>query len=190
MSNQPLRDRLFEQEKRSPAFEIKFREELHNMLERKLTFAGKIPWFFATLLGVFFVVQFGYVAITTPPGFPVLARLGFVAGAVFGAAWAGLSVWTLRRGSINWLRHDNAVQGLTFGFVLVLQILFMILGSQMPDKAVAIQMTLNGAVFFMIFGIPALFTMRINRMEATLREHVLRVELEVAELTSRIRRDT
>ncbi|MBI5093054.1 MAG: hypothetical protein HZB26_11530 [Candidatus Hydrogenedentes bacterium] len=188
MNDQPLRERLFEQETRSPALEEKFRKELRAMTERKLKPFERVVWSFATALGLFFVVFFGYIAITAPHGFPLLARLGFVAGSVFGAAWAGLSIWTLRQGSINWLRHENAVHGITFGFVLILLILFQMLGGQMENKTGAILMVLNGAVAFMVFGIPALFNLRINRTEAVLREHLLKVELELAELADTMRK--
>jgi len=41
---------------------------------------------------------------------------------------------------------------------------------------------LNGAIFFMIFGIPALFNLRMNRTESCLREQLLKLELQLAEL--------
>ena len=79
--------------------------------------------------------------------------------------------------------------GLTFGFLLILLTGLILLGGQLEDKVIAIQMTLNGAIFFMIFGIPALFSLRINRMESALREHLLKLELKVAELADTIQQE-
>jgi len=67
--------------------------------------------------------------------------------------------------------------------VLVLLIGFEVLGSQLEDRIVGIQMILFGAILLMIFGIPALFNLRVNRMEFALREHLLELQLKVAELT-------
>jgi hypothetical protein len=186
MNNQPLRERLFEQENRTPALEEKFRKELHDMMERKLKPFEKVVWSIATAAGVFFILFFGYFAFSAPTGFPLLARLSFAAGSVFGVAWTALGVWTLRQGAINWMQHENAVQGLSFACVLVPLILCMMLSGQTENKLAGIQMVLNSAVFFMIFGIPALFIMRINRTETTLREHLLKIELELARLADKV----
>ena len=155
------------------------------MFEKKLTLSGKIIWIFASLLGVVSAVEFSYWALVSQE-LPWLMRVGFAIGAVFGAAWAALGIWTLKKSSINWLQHENAVHGLSFGFVLILLIIFLLLSNQLEDRTKAIQMVLNGAVFFLIFGIPALFNMRINRTEASLREQLLKIELKMTELAEKI----
>ena len=176
-------------EKRTPEFEEKFRKEIKKMMKKTLTRTEKIIWSFSILLGLFFVVQFSYVAVTAPPEFPFLGRMMFAVGAFFGAVWMGLAIWTLRRKSFNWIMQENMTYGLTFGFLLILLTGLMLLGGQLEDKVIAIQMTLNGAIFFMIFGIPALFSLRINRMESALREHLLKLELKVAELADTIQQE-
>ena len=45
-----------------------------------------------------------------------------------------------------------------------------------------ISMVLNGLVFFVIFAIPAIFNLRVNRLELGLREQLLRMEITLAEL--------
>lgn len=188
MSKDSFRDSILEQEKWTPEFEEKFHKEMKNIMEKKLGRAGKIGWIFSTLLGIFFVVLFSYVALTAPPDFPLLGRIGFITGALFGAGWAILGVWTLKKKSFNLFRQENLAHGLSFGFVLLFLILSMMLGSQMEDKTLAILMTLNGAIFFMVFGIPALFTMRINRTEVGLREELLKLQLKVLEINESIQK--
>jgi predicted membrane channel-forming protein YqfA (hemolysin III family) len=112
-------------------------------------------------------------------------RLGSIAGAVFGAAWAVLGVSILRKGSFRLFRDENVVHGLTFGFTLLLLIVLLLLGGQNADRTTGIQMMLFGGIFFLVFGIPAIFNMRINRAESTLREQLLKLELQIAEIAEK-----
>ena len=185
MNDQSIRDRLLDMEKRTPELEKQFKKEVNKMFEKKLTISEKIGWSLSTLMGVFFVIIFSYAALVSQE-LPWLVRAGFIEGAVFGAAWAVLSIWILKKGSLNWLRDENMAYGLSFGFILLLMINMFFLGNQLEDKILAIQMMLNTAVFFMIFGIPALFNMRINRTEASLREQLLKIELKMAEMAEKI----
>ena len=186
MNDQSIRDRLLDLEKRTPELEEQFKKEVNKMFEKKLTLSGRIMWIFTTLMGVAFAIGFSYVALISAQELPWLMRVGFAMGAVFGAAWAVLGIWTLKKGSFNWLKHDNAVHGLSFGFVLLLLIILLLLGNQIGDRTVAIQMALNGAIFFLIFGIPALFNIRINRTEASLREQMLKLELKMTEIAEKL----
>ena len=156
------------------------------MFEKKLTLSGKIMWIFASLGGVAFAIGFSYVALVSAQELPWLMRVGFAIGAVFGSAWAALGIWTLKKGSINVFQHENVAHALSFGVVLILLIIFLLLGNQIEDRTVAIQMALNGAIFFLIFGIPALFNMRINRTEASLREQMLKLELKMTEIAEKL----
>jgi len=182
MNKQSIRDQLLEMEQRTPEYEEKFRKEIKKMMEKTLTPIQRISWTLSIFFGLIFVVLFSYIAITAPQEFSFIGRMMFVLGAVYGVAWMSLGIWTLKRKSFNWVRHEKITYGLSFGFVLLMLIGMMLLGGQLEDQVVAIQMTLNGLIFFLIFGIPALFNLRINRMETTLREHLLKLELKVAEL--------
>jgi hypothetical protein len=181
MHDPNLRDKLLQLEPVPPDREAKFREALHTMFEKQLNPIQKIAWMLSGVLAIGLGAFFGYMALTAPAEFPAMGRAVFAGGAVFGLVWAGLSVWILRRGSMKF-QHENVFQGLTFGFVLVLLIVFMMMGSQMKDPARGALMVLNAIAFFLVFGLPALFIMRMNRTEATLREHLLRLELRLEEL--------
>ena len=179
MNDQSIRDRLLDLEKRTPELEEQFKKEVNKMFEKKLTISGKIIWIFASLMGFAFAVGFSYVALVVSQELPWLIRVGFAIGAVFGAGWAALGIWTLKKGTINWFQHENAVHGLSFSFVLLLLVILLLLGNQIEDRILVIKMMLIGVIFFLIFGIPALLNMRINRTEASLREQLLKIELKM-----------
>jgi len=184
VNDQSIRNRLLEMEKRNPDLEEQFKKEMKKMLDRKLKLFEKIAWTVTSLVAAFMVIFFSYMAIVLKE-VPWLVRVGFIEGAVFSAAWVALSIWILKKGSINLLKHENAIHGLVFGFVLLLLMNMLLLGGQIEDKTTGIQMMLSGAIFFMVFGIPAIFNMRINRTEYTLREQLLKIELKMAELSEK-----
>ena len=184
MNEKSIRDRLLEMEKRNPDLEERFEKEKKKMLTRKLTTSERVIWAFASLLGAYFFVQLTYLAIVIKEG-PWLVRFGLIGGAVFGAAWTILGIWILKKGSFKLFRHENAIHGLTFGFALLLLITMLLLGGQAGDRTTGIQLMLIGSIFFLVFGIPALFNMRINRTESSLREQLLKIELQIAEIADK-----
>jgi hypothetical protein len=184
MSNKSIRDRLLELEKRTPGLVERFEKEKKKMLERKLTRRERIVWVLTMLLGAYFAVYLSYQAIAMQE-IPQLARIGIIGGAVFGAAWVILAIRVLRKGHFTLFRDENAVHRLTFGFSLLLLIVMLLLGNQAVGTATGIQMVLMGGIFFLIFGIPAIFNMRINRTESALSERLLKIELQLAELADK-----
>jgi cation transport ATPase len=185
MNDRSIRDRLLEAEKRDPVLEDRFKKEMKKMTEHRLTPSGKVVWAFTTLVAAVLAVFFTYLAITVQD-LPRLGRVGFIEGVLFSIAWIILGVRILKKGSFDLLRHDNSINSLVFGFVLLLLVNMLILGSQIEDRTLGNQMIICGAVFFMIFGLPAIINMRVNRMEYTLRQHLLNIELKMAELSERL----
>ena len=117
---------------------------------------------------------------------PLLARLGFVVGAVFGVAFAVLALSIIKRGAVNLKKHPMAAAGLSWAFVVILVTLFMLLGSRAADRIVAVQMVLNGLVF-LVMG--ALFMVRawIERTELKTREKLLEIEYQLAEIAEALK---
>ena len=185
MNDQSIRDRLLDMEKRNPELEEQFKKELNKMFEKKLTTSGKIEWILASLGGVAFAVGGSYVAIAFPQELPWLGRVFCMVGAVGGTAWAALGVWILKKGSFNWLEDENSIHVLTFCLMVLFMIILLLLGNQIEDRTKAIHIMLSGVIFFLIFGLPASFNMRINRTEASLREQLLKIELKMAELAEK-----
>ena len=175
--NSEMRSRLLEQETRNDAFERRFRQEVKSMTERKLTLRNRVSWVVAGLLGLFFTVWFGYAAWSAPSDFPPLGRLAFVLGAVFGMGWVGISARILRKGSFSIKTDENLTHGLTWGFMVLMMTAFLVIGARMEDRVQGISMGLNGLVFFVAFAIPAFIGMRTNRLELSVREQLLRMEI-------------
>lgn len=180
--NEKLRNQLVEQQLRNKAFEEKFQQEIRQMMEKKLTPLRRVGYGFAGLLSLVLALLFSYYAWKAPAEFPLLARLGFVAGGVFGLVWFGLSVWVLKKGSFNLRTDENTANGLTWCVMVIMMTLFMLLGGRMKDQTAGIAMVLNSLAFFVAFAIPAFINLRVNRMELGLREQLLKLELKLAQM--------
>ena len=70
-------------------------------------------------------------------------------------------------------------------FLLLMMIYCLIVGSDM-ENAKGITMILSGMVFLLGMGVPTLILDRIERTDLRMREHILRLELLVAELSEKI----
>jgi len=185
MNSHELREQLLELESYSPDLQARYRKEMKNFLEKPLGRGGRVAWILAMLMGLSFFVIFGIAAIKAPREFPLLGRIIFIAGAVFGAAWAVLAFIIAKRGSMNRKTHVNMVLGMTFGFMVIMMTLFMMQGVGMEDSVKGLKMVLYGLVFFVMFGIPSLMAMYLNCAELGIREHMLKLELQIAELAEK-----
>ena len=185
MNSHELREQLLELESYSPDLQARYRKEMKDFLEKPLGRGGRIGWIFAMLMGLSFFVIFGIVAIKTPREFPLIGRIGFIAGAVFGAVWAVVAFIIAKRGSMNRKTHVNLVLGMTFGFMVIMMTLFMMQGMAMENGVKGLKMVLGGLVFFVMFGIPSLMLMYLNAVELGIREHMLKLGLQIAELAEK-----
>ena len=181
MSKQTLRDQLLQLDSFTWELEAKYQKEKMKMFEKTLNSRQKVVWTLSGMLGVFFFIFFGYTAFTAPAGFNLIIRGTFIFGAIFGAAWTGLSFYILKKSSFHIIKTDNAINGLTFMFMVIFMTAILLVTGKMEDKTLAILMVVQGSVFFMMFGIPAILNMRMNRMESNIREQMLKLELKLAE---------
>jgi hypothetical protein len=181
MSNE-LGDRLLGQQRRDEASEERFKEEMRKMTETKLTTAKRVAWALSGLMGIFFVFLFGYYAWTALSELPLIARLIFVAGAVFGAFWAVICGNILKKGSINLRTDENMVHGLVWGFMVLMMTALLVVGGMMNDRVLGIYMVLYGLVFFIMFAIPSVLNLRVNRLELGLREQIVSMQITLAEI--------
>ena len=183
--NDTIGHKLIAHEQRSKELEARFRQAVENMTTKKLTPLRRIGYGFGGIMGLCFAGFFSYVALTVPSGFPMLGRLTFIAGAIFGGAWAGLSAYVIRKGSFSLKADENTAHGLTWGFMVLMMTAFLIMGGQMEDRVLGISMVLNGLVFFVAFAIPAFISMRVNRLEFGIREQLLMMEIRMIEMAEK-----
>jgi len=196
MSDSELRDKLLALEKVTPEFEAKYHDQMKAVFERPLTPTTRIANVVAMLMGIGFFILFSTVAVAVmwlEPGFPLVGRLMFAAGALFGLAFAVLSGLILKRGSISltfWrnatLRQLRTVHpaafGLTWVFCVLVMVFCQMMGSQAPDAAKGNQIILGGIVGMVLFGIPITILSCATEAELLLREKFLQLELQLTEL--------
>ena len=63
MNDPSLRERLCQQESKSPQLEERFQKELRAMMERKLKPFERVMWTISTLIGASFVPLFIYISV-------------------------------------------------------------------------------------------------------------------------------
>ncbi len=196
MNDSKLRDKLLELETVTPELEAKYREQMNAILERPLTPVSRIGHVVGLAMGIGFFVLFSTVTIVVTwlePGFPVLGRIVFAVGALFGLAFAALSVAILRKGSISLQLWRNvtlkqfrtvhpAAFGITWTFCVFITVACQLMGSQMADTVRGNQMILGGIVAMVLFGIPITILSVATESELLLREKFLQIELHLAEL--------
>jgi MFS family permease len=159
------------------------------MWEQQLTSPKRVLFRVEAVIG--FVMAIGFIAgaALAPRGLPMLARLGFVAGAVVCAASGVMLLRMSRRGTMN-LRHDPLrLAGLTWGGVVIMVTLFMMLGGLLPDRTIGIQMVVNGIVFLVGVGLILLRAV-IEQSQLKTQEKLLEIEYRLAELAEQVRKPT
>ena len=178
-------NRLVAMEQITPSLEEKYRKEIKAMSEKKLTRSMKLGWIGSGIMGIGFVVLFGTAAIMAPEEFPIVSRLMFVAGAVFGLAWAALAATIVKRGSSNFKSHGKAAVGITWCFLVLLTTVTLVQTGKHPDRIVSVH-KLCSVLAFLIMGSLFMIKYQIEKAELKTREKLLEVELRLAELAEKL----
>ena len=191
MAENDLCGQLLKSERVSPELEARYKQEMQNMIERKLKPYERVAWNLSALMGVGFFVGFGYeflYVMRLEVAFPLWAKATFAAGSLFGLVWAVLGARMVRKGSFHLRKDANLFFGLVWGFVVLLMTCSLLVGSQMPDTAKGNQMILSGLVFLVMFGVTTLLQREITQAELRTREQLLRMETTLTELAEQITR--
>ncbi len=173
-----FRNQLLTQDRYNPTLQEQYERQVREMIEKELTGWQRAGHWFGLVLGLFFVVLSGGMAIFAPSELPVFARVGLIVGAVFGAAYAALAIHILRKGTIN-LKVDEATgAALGWGFIVIITTLFMVNADKFPDptKMLAVM------IIFEIGAGIGLVVARIQKGEVTQQERLLEIEYKLAEL--------
>lgn len=180
-----FRDQLIKSEKVTSSFREQYEKEVQSMLEKKLNPMQRATNIFALVLSVVFVIFFSYrlIFLDIPP----IAKIGSGIGLLFSTGWIVLTIKILRRGSMNAKTDSNAMAGLTWGFVVLLIVLLMLIAGKMPDQAGGIAMVLNGLVFF-IGGMAFLLANNINQEELRTRESLLKIKCQIVDMNEQLPR--
>jgi hypothetical protein len=153
------------------------------MLEKQLAGVRRWAWLGSAIIGATFAVLFGTLAIITPTGFPLVGRVGFAAGALFGIGWAVLGIRVFRRRSLDLRKDTGAAAGMAWGLPVLLLTLWMV---SAPDTIVGLRMILCGLVF-LVMGLGFLMRHVIELSELKTRERLLEIEYRLAELAETVK---
>jgi len=175
-----FQDRLLAAEQLNPEYQEKYNKEVRAMLEKKLTPVQRWGYVFSAILGVVFLTVFGTAAIVARE-LPILARIAFGLGAVFGLASAAFAGSIAKKGTLNLREHPTAMTGMVWGFVIIMMTLFLLLGARQPDSTRSVFVVVSGLVFFVMAGVFMIFN-RVDQAELKTREKLLEIEYRVAEI--------
>ena len=158
------------------------------MIERRLTPAGRVVWACNAALSLGLVGLFVVLFLRLPSDAPMGARIGIGAGGAFALAWCILALGVARRGVHDLRFHGNLMSALIWGLNIILMTIFLYAGTSMPDAAKGSRVILFGLVFWSAFAIPTFIGRAVQQSELRLREHMLKLELELAQLAENLKK--
>lgn len=182
-----FRDHLLGMETASPGLKEKYEKEKQAMLEKKVTGWTKFGCVGGLLMGLFFFVFFGFVAITASPALPLWARSGFILGSLFGLLIIVFNGWQLKRGTIDLKTDEVAGAGLGWAFVVIIGTITLVFSDRLDDPIIAVKMLVS--LLFYLVGAGAMLSKAfIERSELNTREKLLEIEHQLAELAEKVDR--
>jgi hypothetical protein len=185
-SQKTFRDELLDMEKANIPYKEKYEKEIKEMFEKKLTGADKWLQILGLGMGLGFFALFGTLAIIVPKEFPLWGRFIWILGAVFGLVSAALSVWILKKGTVNLKTDDMAAAGLGWAFIVIVATLVLVFSGKLPDKTLGIHMLVSVLVFE-VMAAAGLLKAIIQRSEVNTREKLLEIEYRLAELAEKLK---
>ncbi len=181
MKNTNFSDQLLSMEQVNPTFQERYEKEIKKMLEKTLNPIQRFMFGFSAAMGAAFAIGFAYVAVVSARELPLLIRGSFGFGALVGLIWAIIAGKIVASGKMNLRTHPNAMNGLIWGFLVILQVVFMTMGGQHPDRVLSVFMILNGLTFLMM-GATFMINNSIEQSELNVKEKLLGIELRLAEI--------
>ncbi|HET6455426.1 MAG TPA: hypothetical protein VFI02_13565 [Armatimonadota bacterium] len=184
MTDERFSDRLVESEQMSPGCRERYEREVKAMLETRLTPIQRFTFGFTALVGIGFLVVFGYLAIMASE-LPALARGGFALGSIFGLVWgivAGRVAW---KGVMHRRNIPNALTGMVWGLIVFVTVGTLLVTGKHPDSVRSVYMVLSVLVYF-VMGVAFVITNRIDQTFIRTEEKFLQLELKLAEIAERI----
>jgi hypothetical protein len=183
-----LREQLLAFETETPSLKEKYRKEIQTMLEKELTVFTRIEMYAEIIFGA--IMFFG--ALIAVVLFAIFdSHFSFLMGCImalvslFGMAGVLHGSWTLYQGKIN-IKQDRMVEMTTiWSFGGLIFFLFMLNGACTKNPAEGTLIVLNGFPILFILVLATLHRF-IEKTGLELKEHILRLELHIAELNEKI----
>ena len=186
MSDPELRDMLIDEEKVTPDLEAKYRRKVQDMYEKKLSVPERFRYGFFFLLGLFFFVIFGWAALQSSKELPWMITAGFGLSSLFGVIQMFLTARVLWLGKVDFKWDDEMQIRSAWVFLVIFTTLMLLCTSQMEDQVKANYMLTSVLVFLVMFTGPFIIPHEIKKSELSMRENMLRLEQQLAELSERL----
>ena len=184
-SEKTFRDKLLDIEKTNTTYKQNYERQVREMTEKKLTGLRKFGTIVSLCMGLGFFVLFGTLAVTVPKEFPLWCRAIWAIGSLFGLAFAGLSAWILKKGTLNLKTDDMAMAGLAWGFIVIMATITLVNAGKLPDPTIAIKMLVS-VLIFEVMAAAGLLKAIIERSEVKTREKLLEIEYKLADIAEKM----
>ncbi len=163
-----------------------FEKELAGMHKKVLSPVQRISFALSGLMCIGFFVLFGYVGLIKSIGLPWLARGGFLAGSLFGLAFAVASLWIVIKGYYNRKRFPNLYTGLTWGIVVIQSTISMMLAGNMAEHPYHGTIMLLSSLVFLVMGVAFLLKNVVEQSTLKVQEDILRMQIQLSEMNERL----
>ena len=184
-SQKTFRDELLDMEKANIPYKEKYEKEIKEMFEQKLTGLQKWGQVLGLAMGLGFFFLFGTLAVIVPKEFPLWGRAIWILGAVFGLVFAALSVWILKKGTVNLKTDDMAAAGLGWAFIVIVASIVLVHSGSLPEPITGVRMLVS-ILIFEVMAAALLLKAIIQRSEVNTREKLLEIEYHLAELAEKV----
>jgi len=140
---------------------------------------GQARYIAIGLAGLIGCVVCGSLGLTEPESTPRAVRGLLILFAFFGLGWMMLAAWMLARGRGNFAADRLVTARMAFGFTLVAVLALSLTSSLLGKESASMPLVATGLAL-LILGAVLLITARIEQVEQTIREQILRLECRTA----------
>jgi len=184
MSSKSFSDQLIEIESSGLSLKEAYEAKVHELMYPKSKRLDKFGNGISLLMGLFFLILFGAIAIVAPKELRWVGRVGFILGAVFGAIILVLSIFSMKKERIDKLNDELGSAGLAWGFIILMSMFFLVTADQFPDPS----RLLISMVIFEIGAAVALLKAYQHRSETRTKKKLLEIEYQIAKLAESIQK--
>ncbi len=182
--NDKLREKLLALEDDTPLLKEKYEKEIHKMLEKPVKPHEKVLLQIGTGLSAFLGIVFVFIGATNSEKLPVMASMFLFAASLifFTGAYIAYRYSTSKTHTIK--IHELSACALYIS-TIILWVITLLLPVNEGDEVMANHFMLYGLAF-LIFGTFAMVHFYISRAERNTKEHLLKLELQLAELNEKL----
>ncbi|NQV33814.1 MAG: hypothetical protein HQ515_14060 [Phycisphaeraceae bacterium] len=184
MSRKSFSDQLIELESSELSLKEAYEAKVHELMFPKPTRLEKYGNGINLLLGLFFLILFGTIAIVAPKEFTWVGRGGFILGAVFGVIVLVLSIYSMKKERKDKLNDELGSAGLAWGFIILMSTYYLVMADHFPDPS----RLLTSMVIFEIPAAMALLKAYQHRSETRTKKKLLEIEYQIAKLAESIQK--